>query len=166
MPEKPSISLTYTEAFERFSEPDWKSWFDPDAPEDKEFVYTGSISEEMLERGETLWSHPGWVKDVMQILRDWAQDDRLIRVRLFAEWLLTTLPSSFVDTQVVKMLNDLSQGHFCEAFTGLANLVQREREFYVRTGNLAVLSIVEDHAANLRATVNTKLFRSTGAKLL
>jgi hypothetical protein len=162
-----AAQYSYSEAFDKFSEPDWESWFAADADDkEEEFVYTGTIAEEMLEQGQTLWNHPGWIKDVAQILRDWAQDDRLIRVRLFSEWLISTLPVHFLDAEFAEFLSHLAQGQFCEAFPGLTTPIHKEREFYIQSQNLNVLSELSNRDAEIRATVNTKFVSHYGKRLV
>ena len=76
-----------------------EDWFNPDIPSEESFPWTADdlvLSEDvaiaMIEAGQTLWSHPSWVKDVGQILEEWERDGKLIRVRLTATWMLSTLP--------------------------------------------------------------------------
>lgn len=94
----------------------WQDWFNPDIPDDlvypAETEFAEDLVSEMLEAGETLWHHPGWIRDLWRLLQTWAEQDKLIRVRLYAQWLIATLPSSPCDPDIKGQLTQIANGEF------------------------------------------------------
>jgi hypothetical protein len=106
----------------------WQDWFNPDLPADwvfpTETEFRSNVIAEMLEAGETYWSHPSWIRDVWTLLREWSLDGLLIRVRLFAQWLITTLPEMPLDPDLHQRLSLLATGEFCTLFEGEYSLIK------------------------------------------
>ena len=94
----------------------WQDWFDPNIPGDlaypAETEFTEDIVCQMLEAGEVLWHHPGWIRDLWARLTQWAEQDKLIRIRLYAQWLLSTLPIQPIDPEVANRLSQIANGEF------------------------------------------------------
>ena len=94
----------------------WQDWFNPDIPGDlaypAETEFSDDIVSQMLDAGEVLWHHPGWIRDLWSLLQTWTEQNKLIRVRLYAEWLLVTLPSHPNDPQIAYLLTQLATGEF------------------------------------------------------
>ncbi len=94
----------------------WQDWFNPDIPGDlaypAETEFAEDIIAQMLEAGETLWHHPGWMRDLWRLMGEWAEQDKLIRIRLYAQWLLTTIPSQPIDIHIASQLTQLATGNF------------------------------------------------------
>jgi len=94
----------------------WQDWFNPDIPgtlaypSDTEFVV--DLIAEMLEVGETYWSRPVWIRDLWSLFVLWADEEKLIRIRLYAEWLLPTLPESPIDVEMAQNIRLLAKGEF------------------------------------------------------
>lgn len=106
----------------------WQDWFNPSLPADLVFPaeteFTSNVIAEMLESGETYWSHPGWIRDLWAVLKEWAMGGLLIRTRLFAQWLVSTLPEVLIDPDINQRLLLLANGRFCEVFEGEYSLVK------------------------------------------
>ncbi len=139
------MSQNYQTLYDRAAEIDyemadrWQDWFDPDIPDeeawpwdDAEVLALDDIAVKMLEAGETYWSHPGWIRDVWRSLEDWALSGSLIRVRLTAEWLLSTAPQQWLDDEMGDRLRGLVRGEFCEVFCGMSNPFPAMPEQYLK----------------------------------
>ncbi|WP_143467568.1 hypothetical protein [Leptolyngbya ohadii] len=94
----------------------WQDWFNPNLP--VELVYGAEtellqdVVAQMLEAGETYWYHPGWNRDLWDVLAQWTQAQQFIRVRLYAQWLLTTLPDDPIDPDLAEQLKQIAKGEF------------------------------------------------------
>lgn len=137
-----SFDLIYQRA-ERVFE-NWESWFDENAPED---VYPGDLIQPMdavagmLERGETLWHHAGWLKTLGQVIHDWSLGDRtLIRLRLTCQWLISTLPDSPLDSDLARRIHLIAKGDWCDAFPGLQCPLHRDPDASTRDLHWAAAS--------------------------
>lgn len=145
----------YGIAFEETTEDDWQSWFDPDALPASDDI-PGELSvesaESMLLSGKVYWSHPGWIRDVGDVLWQWALDGQLVKVRLFADWLLETMScDALVDIEFFQCLTRLGSGDFCEAFTGLSNFWPRRAEHYRVSLKWEMISVALDNTMRCRA---------------
>ena len=93
----------YAQAFNATTGEGWQDWFNPDIPPtDQEGVpqqLSVASAEAMLLSGEVYWSHPGWIRDVSDVLYDWAMAGSLIKVQPFADWLLKTLSNDPLDRE-------------------------------------------------------------------
>lgn len=111
----------FNAAFEEWAEIEdggWEDWFDPETPPTDLPEYTWDVVLRMIEAGETYWSHPGWIRELWETLSILARDGDLIRVRLTAEWLYSTLPENPLDPDANLRLALLATGHFCEVYEG------------------------------------------------
>lgn len=115
----------------------WQDWFNPMLPPELAFPpeteFTANVVVEMLEQGETYWSHPGWNRDLWALLEDWAIAGNLIRARLTAQWLLSTLPANPIDADIGDRLQLLSTGDFCSLFEDESSMLYSSREHYLKT---------------------------------
>lgn len=142
------------EYWERIQAGGFKDWFDPAIPsalleaDEQPAIY--DLIPEMLEAGETYWSHPGWNQDIWRVLEFWAVDNgNLIRVRLTAQWLLSTLPIEPLDPEVRDRLQLLADGDFCSVFEGKCSGLYASREHYLKTLKWNILRYVVDWLARV-----------------
>jgi len=142
-----ALKTRFCEAFEigMRMEDEWAQWFDPSLPQTlpDEYEYSPDVVIAMLDSGETYWSHPGWIQDIWRILDDWANAGKLIRLRLTAQWLLSTLPHDPIDGDLGERLYLLATGQFCEAFEGEACLWPHNSKFYLTTLNWKMAGIAQ-----------------------
>ncbi|MFQ3619277.1 MAG: hypothetical protein SNJ50_21525 [Cyanobacteriota bacterium] len=114
----------------------WESWFDPAASADvypDDLIHPIDEAIAMLERGETLWSHPGWLQTLGQVIHDWSQSaSTLIRLRLTCEWLSSTLPQNPLDSDLARRIRLIAAGDWCEAFCGLERPIHRDPDASMR----------------------------------
>lgn len=96
----------------------WQGWFNSDVPADlaypSEIEFLPDVVAEMLETGETYWYHPGWNRDLWDVLAQWTLQNQFIRVRLYAEWLLSTLPADPIDPDLGEQLRQAASGEFTQ----------------------------------------------------
>lgn len=125
-----SFDLVHARAEKVFD--NWEAWFDPEAPDD---VYPADLEhpmdavEDMLEQGEVLWRHPGWISNLWEVLEDWAsRASSLVRLKLTCEWLASTLPETPIDREVTQRIQLIAEGRLCEAFEGEYNHIHRDPE--------------------------------------
>lgn len=117
----------------------WEDWFNPVIPSEISYpwandepVYSPDVAVKMLDDGVTYWTHPGWSKDVWQLLTDWANDGNLIRSRLTAAWLLGTIPDDYPDDELKANLGYLADGQFPVVFEGMVSRWPKLPEFYLQ----------------------------------
>ncbi|MBD1851023.1 hypothetical protein H6F87_13535 [Cyanobacteria bacterium FACHB-502] len=98
------------------NEGSWQDWFNPNIPDALDYLpeteFLQDVVAEMLEAGETYWYHPGWNRDLWDVLAQWTFQKQLIRVRLYAEWLLSTLPADPIDPDLGNQLRQIASGEF------------------------------------------------------
>jgi hypothetical protein len=82
----------------------------------EDFTLSSDIASKILLAGVTDWSNPGWLRDVSDVLYQWAADGCLVKVRLISHWLISTLPESLLDKDLAAQLYLLADGDFCTAF--------------------------------------------------
>jgi hypothetical protein len=151
-----ALKQRYQKSFEFWSSVNdggWQDWFNTDIPSELAFPseteFTGNIISEMLDQGETHWSHPGWNRDLWALLEEWAIDGQLIRVRLTASWLLRTLPDDPIDGEMRDRLSLLSEGDFCRVFEGESSALYANREYYLKSMQWGMLPYVADWFAEI-----------------
>ena len=127
------MSFRYELSYAATTQQDWASWFDSSAPEpevdEPNFELSVDVARDMLERGETCWQHPGWWRDVQDVLYDWVLSGQLVRARLTAEWLVATLANP-IDRELVEWLEAIACGDFLAVFSGERCSWPREAEYY------------------------------------
>ena len=114
-------------------------------------LITENVITEMMDQGETHWNHPGWNRDLWALLEEWAIAGNLIRVRLTAQWLLSTLPHNPVDYDMGDRLLLLSSGDFCSVFESESSMLYASREHYLKTLRWGVLPYLDAWIAEVRA---------------
>lgn len=155
-----TLASDYAVAFAANCELDPDSWFEDDTPAEQldlleNLVVAEDIAEAMLLSGEVCWSHPGWWADVWRVLETWAQGGHLIRLRLVAEWLLSTEPTG--DDEISIYLAKLANGQTCEVFPGLYCRWPAAPEFYLCHLQLAMFEVAEFAEMDEVATINTAI---------
>lgn len=165
-----TLTEQYTKAFAENCLLDPDSWFENDTPAEQlelldSLVASQDVAQAMLLNGEVNWQHIGWWKDAYQTLEDWARHGHLIKVRLVAEWLLSTLPERLSDPDCSIILHKLSNGNFCSPFSGLACTWPQKTEFYLSRLKWQAVAISMDEEANIRATVQARIIARAGGKL-
>lgn len=157
-----TLAETYTNAFADGLKLDPDSWFEDDTPQEQldlldSLVDTRKLIDAMLQSGETLWPHLGWGQEVFKVFREWAHDGQLVKVRLMAQWLLSTLPEAPLDPDSAVTLQQLAEGDFCSPFQGMGSLWPNKPEFYRQRLQLGMVETALDWEADIRAEVNTRL---------
>ena len=155
----------YAITFDRELKLNPASWFEDELPAEQEALLIEladnpdplTLTESMLLDGQTCWSHPGWSRDLRIVFEQWAHEGHLIKVRLVADWLLSTLPSDPLDSGIRAYLVSLSGGDFCDAFSHSACKWPTSPEFYRCSLTWPMVELAEDAEADLRATVRTRL---------
>jgi len=135
-----ALKQRYEKSFDYWSDINdggWQDWFNPDISAELAFPaeteFTANVITEMLNQGETHWSHPGWNRDLWALLEEWAIAGNLIRVRLTAQWLLSTLPCNPMDYDMGDRLLLLASGDFCSVFESESSMLYASREHYLKT---------------------------------
>lgn len=137
---------------------DWRSWFEPDYQEPEsvqEWERTGfasDIFEEMLESGLHHWTNLQWVNCVLDVLPEWKN---LIKVRLFAQELLRSVPGEY--PQVREFLLLLSQGDFCRAMPGKASFYPADSEYYLRSLKWEMVPLARDSEADFTSNAKARV---------
>lgn len=158
------LALRYTEAFDANCLLDADSWFEENTPQDQldlldTLVVAEDVAREMLLAGETCWHHLGWWCDVLRVLEDWAQHGRLIKVRLIAQWLLSTLPSSTPELNISSTLQKLSEGQFCEVFPPISCAWPAKPDFYLKRLQWGMFEAAEFAAMDQAAEIRTAILK-------
>ncbi len=137
----PSLHAEYNRACDiaYHIDENWEDWFNPAIPSEISDPWGNQpiplgvdVAVKMLDDGVTYWTHPGWSKDVWQLLNEWANDGNLIRVRLTAAWLLGTMPDDYADDELKAKLDYLADGQFCIPFEGISSSWPKLPEFYLQ----------------------------------
>jgi hypothetical protein len=146
-----ALKERYEKSFDFFSQANdggWQDWFNPEIPSELAFPsdteFPSDVITEMLDQGETYWNHPGWIRDLWTLLEEWGLSGQLVRLRLTADWLLTTIPANPLDGEMRDRLQLLAEGSFCNVFEGKASLVYANREYYLKTLQWQMLPFVSD----------------------
>jgi hypothetical protein len=160
-----TLTSDYAIAFDANCQLDPDSWFEDDTPQEQldlldNLVVSRDVAESMLLSGEVNWSHPGWWPDIWQILRGWAKDGNLIRLRLVADWLLSTNPTG--DPDISTYLAQLAAGEPCEVFPGLSCRWPAPPEFYLSTLRWGMFEAAEFAVMDETATVNAYIALKRG----
>ncbi|MDA0267946.1 MAG: hypothetical protein O3A14_13540 [Cyanobacteria bacterium] len=162
------LKAAYARAFADNCQLDPDAWFEDDTPQEQlalldQLVVSSEVAETMLLAGETDWSHLAWWKDVYLVLRQWCHHPLgLIKTRLVATWLLSTVPHGYCDASCAAILRRLSQGQCGDVFAGLSSHWPRKPEFYLQHGQWQVTAFAEDADRQDWATANAALYQRTG----
>lgn len=159
-----SLVAKYTKAFDDNCLLDPMSWFEYDTPQEQidlldNLVCSYDVAEEMIWSGQACWTHLGWWKDVRWIMERWANDGYLVKVRLVAEWLLSTHAGS-LDTDILPTLTLLSQGLISDVFPNLSSRWPAKPEVYLSALQWAMFDVAEfavmDETATIKAAMRRK----------
>ncbi|MBD2261050.1 hypothetical protein [Pseudanabaena sp. FACHB-2040] len=158
------LALQYVEAFDANCLLDAESWFQEDTPQEQldllnNLVVSEDVARKMLLEGETCWHHLGWWSDVLRVLEDWAQKGKLIKVRLIAQWLLSTLPAATSNPDAASVLQKLSDGQFCEVFSPLSCIWPAKPQFYLKHLQWSMFEDAEFAAMDQAAEIRTAILR-------
>lgn len=159
----------YSKAFEDELKLDFELAFSDECPPEQAALWESDkpacyqLAPMMLEAGVSNWGHLGWWKDILFTFQDWQDTPSgLIKCRLYAEWLLGTLPANHLDPDVAPKLEAIASGDFCTAFEGATSIWPKKAEHYLKTLNWQMLEYSLDAAANDRATAQAWIFQRTG----
>lgn len=105
---------TRTQLIESMSVDDW---FDADF--DQEPPSSLDVVREMVEAGESLWSDPRWIRDVLNLLHiEAVVGGNLAEAQRLARCLVPTLPVDPIDDDAAAKILLLATGQFCEVYEG------------------------------------------------
>lgn len=156
---------SFVEAWQWELDEPWQDWFSDDAnvrasssDELPELLLTEAVGL-MLETGETMWEHLGWVKQLINTFQGWMYDGFLIKARLLAEWALSTMPHDLIDPDVQPFLMAISHGQFCDAYGSVASPWPNTTEYYLQHLNYRMLPYALDDAMEYRAMGNVLMLR-------
>ncbi len=152
----------YITAFNANTELAPSTWFEADTPIEQlnrldNLTYSGDIATAMLESGETLWTHLGWWRDVVEQFTTWAESGQLVRIKLTAQWLLSTLPPSPPDPDTRTFLEHLAAGHLLQVLPPVASRWPAPPEFYLSRLDWAMWEPAEFSEMSTVADVKTAI---------
>lgn len=158
------LALQYVEAFNANSLLDAESWFEDDTPQEQltllnNLVVSEDVAEKMLLEGETCWHHLGWWADVLRVLENWAQNGQLIKVKLIAQWLLSTLPPTTPDPDTPAVLHRLAEGQFCGVFSPVSSRWPAKPQFYLKRLQWEMFEAAEFGAMEQAAEIRTAILK-------
>lgn len=163
-----NLTEQYTQAFAQNCLLEPSTWFEDDIPAEQEalldnLILSAEIAERMVLSGLTHWSHLGWWKDVYQVLQTWCKcPSGLIKTRLVATWLLSTLPPEYPDADCRSCLWQLSQGEFCTVFAALNTPWPQRPEHYLHSLQWQTVAIAEAECQQHWAIANGAVYQRTG----
>ncbi len=155
----------FTHAWEWELGESWQDWFsdDPTIQQNSPDTYPAIGMTEavglMLESGETMWEHLGWVKQLINTFQGWMYDGLLIKARLMAEWALSTMPHSLIDPDVQPFLMAIAHGEFCDAYGSPCTEWPNTTEFYLQHLNYRMVPYALDAEMDDRARGNVLMLR-------
>jgi len=154
VPGSKSLTDKFLLSYEQYSRSgeNWQAWFgaDYDPNEDEITVESPEIMpdvfvDQMISSGEVLWSHPGWVKLLSDVLWDWLMAGKLVKAQMITQWLKGTVPDFLRQGELFDDICAIAEGEWHELHpSSSSHWPKRDVEYYARTSQLRMAAIAKD----------------------